>query len=65
MTPKQSLKLFEGTTICTFWDSEKEEWFFSVADVCNVLSCSQAKEHTIHLTDLPIEIKTKEGVVNL
>lgn len=24
-----------------------------------------AKEHTIHLTDMPIEIKTKEGVVNL
>ena len=38
------LQLFEGTTIRTIWDSQTEEWYFSVADVCNVLSGSQAKD---------------------
>ena len=38
------LQLFEGTTIRTIWDSQTEEWYFSVADVCNVLSSSKAKD---------------------
>ena len=66
MTPKQSLKLFEGTTIRTIWDSEKEEWFFSVADVCNALSGSQAKDPNAYWRKLKQRLKAEgsEGVTN-
>ena len=32
------LQLFQGTTIRTIWDSEKEEWYFSVVDVVGALT---------------------------
>lgn len=63
MTPKQSLKLFEGTTIRTIWDSEKEEWFFSVADVCNALSGSQAKDPNAYWRKLKQRLKTEGSEV--
>ena len=34
------VKLFEGNTIRSVWDNEKEEWFFSVVDVVGALTCS-------------------------
>ena len=37
------IQLFQGTSIRTVWDNQTEEWYFSVADICNVLSGSQAK----------------------
>lgn len=63
MTPKQSLKLFEGTTIRTIWDSEKEEWFFSVADVCNALSGSQAKDPNVYWRKLKQRLKAEGSEV--
>lgn len=63
MTPKQSLKLFEGTTIRTIWDSEKEEWFFSVADVCNALSGSQAKDPNAYWRKLKQRLKAEGSKV--
>ena len=63
MTPKQSLKLFEGTTIRTIWDSEKEEWFFSVADVCNALSGSQAKDPNAYWRKLKQRLKAEGSEV--
>ena len=63
MTPKQSLKLFEGTTIRTIWDSEKEEWFFSVADVCNTLSGSQAKDPNAYWRKLKQRLKAEGSEV--
>lgn len=35
-----AIKLFEDKKIRTLWDDEKEEWFFSVVDACEVLSGS-------------------------
>ena len=35
------IKLFEGNKIRSVWDSEKEEWYFSVVDVVGVLSGSE------------------------
>ncbi len=35
---KNELKLFEDSQIRTAWDNEKEEWYFSIVDVCAVLS---------------------------
>ena len=34
------VKLFEGNTIRSVWDNEKEEWYFSVVDVVGVLTSS-------------------------
>ena len=32
------IQLFENQVIRTAWDDEKEEWYFSVVDVCQVLA---------------------------
>ena len=34
------IKLFEGNTIRSVWDNEKEEWYFSVVDVVEALTSS-------------------------
>jgi len=38
MVKKNAIKLFEGTKVRTVWDEEIEEWYFSVVDVCAVLT---------------------------
>ena len=35
-----NIKLFNNVAIRTHWDAEKEDWYFSVVDVCGVLSGS-------------------------
>lgn len=40
MTQKQQIQLFEEKRVRTVWDDEKEEWYFSVVDVCGVLTDS-------------------------
>jgi prophage antirepressor-like protein len=36
-----NIKLFQDKKIRSFWDSEKEEWYFSVVDVCGILAESE------------------------
>lgn len=38
---KNHIQLFENQTIRTAWDEEKEEWYFSVVDVCQALTASK------------------------
>ena len=38
MSQQEAIKLFETQKVRTYWDNEKEEWYFSVVDVCNILS---------------------------
>ena len=38
MENNNAIQLFEDQPIRAAWDEEKEEWFFSVVDVCQVLS---------------------------
>lgn len=41
-----NIKLFEDKKIRTSWDSEKEEWYFSVQDVVEVLSeCKDVRDY--------------------
>jgi prophage antirepressor-like protein len=40
MTKETSIKLFEEKKVRTVWDEEKEEWYFSVVDVVEVLTNS-------------------------
>lgn len=38
---KTQIKLFEEQKVRTVWDSEKEEWYFSVVDVVGILTESE------------------------
>jgi len=40
MDKEKSVKLFEEKSIRTHWDAEAEKWYFSIVDVCAVLSDS-------------------------
>ena len=40
MAKKNSIKLFEDKLVRSVWDEEKEEWFFSVNDVVQILTDS-------------------------
>jgi len=33
-----NIKLFENERIRTAWDEEKQKWYFSVIDVCEILA---------------------------
>ncbi len=35
---KNEVKLFEGNKIRSVWDSEKEEWYFSIIDILGILT---------------------------
>ena len=41
MTKKQAIKLFEEKKVRTVWDDEQEKWYFSIVDVCGVLTDSK------------------------
>lgn len=38
MTQKQALQLFEEHRVRTVWDDQQEKWYFSMVDVCAVLT---------------------------
>ena len=40
MTKKQALQLFEQRKVRTVWDDQEEKWYFSIVDVCGVLTDS-------------------------
>ena len=41
MTQKQQIQLFEAKRVRTVWDDQAEKWYFSVVDVCAVLTDSE------------------------
>ena len=38
MTKKQQIQLFEDRKVRTAWDDKEEKWYFSIVDVCSVLT---------------------------
>ena len=40
MTKKQAIQLFQERKVRTVWDDQKEKWYFSIVDVCGVLTDS-------------------------
>jgi len=40
MSNKQALQVFEHYKVRTIWDEESQKWYFSVVDVCGVLTDS-------------------------
>ena len=40
MTKKFSIQLFEERKVRSVWDDQEEKWYFSIVDVCGVLTDS-------------------------
>ena len=45
MTKKEALQLFEERKIRTVWDDVEEKWYFSIVDVCGILTDQPDYEH--------------------
>jgi prophage antirepressor-like protein len=56
----KSIQTFENKRIRTAWDDEKEEWFFSIVDVCAVLTDSDYQTARKYWSVLKIRLK-QEG----
>ena len=41
MTKREALQLFEQRKVRTIWDDQEEKWYFSIVDVCAVLTDSE------------------------
>jgi prophage antirepressor-like protein len=41
MTTKEAIQLFEEKKVRTVWDDQEEKWYFSIVDVCGVLTDSK------------------------
>ena len=41
MTKKQAIQLFQERKVRTVWDDEQEKWYFSIVDICGVLTDSK------------------------
>ena len=41
MTQKHKIQLFEEKKVLTVWDDREEKWYFSIVDVCAVLTESE------------------------
>ena len=61
MTDK--IKLFEQKQVRTHWDTESEEWYFSVVDICNVLSESASKDPGAYWRKLKQRLKAEGSEV--
>ena len=40
MSQEEAIKIFEEKKVRTLWDDEQEKWYFSIVDVCAVLTDS-------------------------
>ena len=58
MNQETAIKIFENRKVRTVWDDEREEWFFSVVDVVEILTDSANSRR--YWSDLKIKLK-KEG----
>ncbi|VEB26512.1 Uncharacterised protein [Actinobacillus lignieresii] len=57
------LKLFENRQIRSTWDDEKEEWFFSIADIVGALTESSNPRR--YWSDLKRKITDEESGIEL
>ena len=64
MTKKYLIQLFEDRTVRTVWDEEQQKWYFSIVDVCSVLTDS--KDPTAYWRKLKQRLKAEgnETVTN-
>lgn len=60
--PNNAIKLFEGRKVRSVWDEKKEEWYFSIIDIIEILTESSTPRR--YWSDLKIKLKN-EGAVQL
>ena len=58
MTQKHQVQLFEEKRVRTVWDDQEERWYFSIVDVCRVLT--ESKDATAYWRKLKQRLK-EEG----
>ncbi len=58
MTQKHQIQLFEEKRVRTVWDDQEEKWYFSIVDVCGVLT--ESKDATAYWRKLKQRLK-EEG----
>ena len=61
MTKKQEIKIFEDKKVRTAWDDKKEKWYFSIVDVCGVLTDQPDYEHARNYWKVLKHRLVKEG----
>ena len=66
MTNKQLLQVFEQYKVRTVWDEESQKWYFSVIDVCAVLTDNDYQTARKYWNKLKQRLKTEgnESVTN-
>jgi len=64
MTKETAIKLFEQQQVRTHWDNEKEEWFFSVQDIVQILSESKdVKQYIKKMRSRNSELNSNWGTI--
>ena len=64
MTQKHKIQLFEEKKVRTVWDDQKEKWFFSVADVVEVLTDSlDVKQYIKKMRKRDSELDVRWGTI--
>ncbi len=53
------IKLFEEKQVRSVWNEDEEEWYFSVVDVCNILSESASKDPGAYWRKLKQRLKNE------
>ena len=61
MTKKESLQLFEEKKVRTVWDDKEEKCYFSIVDVCGVLTEQPDTEHARNYWKVLKHRLVKEG----
>lgn len=61
MSEIEEIQLFEQKKVRTVWDEEKQEWFFSIVDVCGVLTDQPSHERARNYWKVLKNRLSKEG----
>lgn len=61
MTKKQEIQLYEDKKVRSVWDSEQEKWYFSIVDICGILTDQPDQEHARNYWKVLKHRLVKEG----
>ena len=61
MSDLEKIQLFENKKVRTVWDEEKQEWFFSIVDVCGILTDQPTHERARNYWKVLKNRLVKEG----
>lgn len=64
MTQKHQIQLFEERKVRTVWDDKEEKWYFSIVDVCAVLTESKVPQTYWRVLKNRLKKEENETVTN-